>query len=286
MTAILAHIRSISALPLPDPILPKITIRHDFSSQAPSETGLAIKGHFVRATGTHGKRQPASPSEDIKIAPPSTPNMRRPTQDIQSQPFHKRGKGRRPRARFHPLDTDNSTSASSPQISQVPSLSPMLSNSTGSLNFSSPSSQESSVDGSSGMLTFAVTGTATALSTATSPPGIITDTSPPLVPANSTLLAAWIRTLPPTTALSTLVPPVPEPRPNLVTQSWFSGTTPTPITSQSAAGTSVPSQSGNASCPFQASGIAPTPDADTTPDPSFPVIVTVFPVSTSSSAVV
>ncbi|KIX94612.1 uncharacterized protein Z520_09658 [Fonsecaea multimorphosa CBS 102226] len=287
MTAILAHIRSASALPVPDPILPKITIRHDFPPQAPSETGTTAGVQVARHTGTHGKRHHRSLSNDIKIALTSNPPMPMPSQYIQPQQFHRRGQERRLRPRFYPLDTGNSTNANSQQTTQVLSPSPVVSNSTGGLDLSAPSSQSSSLNDSSGMQTSTFIATATALSSAALASDVVTDTSPPLLPADSTPATTWIRTLPPTTALSTLAPPVPDPQPNLVTRTWFSGLTPTPTASQDASGPWGPdySQGGNANCPFQ-SGINPTPDAGTTPDPSFPVIVTVFPISTSSSAVV
>ncbi|OAP55578.1 hypothetical protein AYL99_10551 [Fonsecaea erecta] len=283
MAATLALIiRLGSALPIPDPILPKITIRHDFPLQAPRETGAAADVHVARETGTHGKRWQYSLSDDIRIAPTSTHTMLMPTRYIQSQRLQRGAKEHRPRPRFYPFDTGNVTNANDPQITQVLSPSPGPGNGTNGIDLSSPSSQNSSSVESSDMQASTVIGTATALSSATFVSDIVTDSSPPVLSADSTLTAAaWVRTLPPTTALSTPAPPVPEPQPNLVTQSWYSGTT-----SPSAAETSSPGKSGNADCPFQ-SGTPPTPsDADMTPDPSFPVIVTIFPITTTTSAVV
>ncbi|KIW86947.1 uncharacterized protein Z519_12412 [Cladophialophora bantiana CBS 173.52] len=285
MTATLLYIKSTLALPMPEPMLPKITIRHDSPSQSPTETGLAVEEYFMPSPGTHGKRQQYSLSESIKIAPTPGPTIRVLDRHTQLLHLHQREKERALRARFYPFDAGNSTSASKPPITPSPLASVALSSSTDGLNISSPSSQISLPNPSNSVQPFTITGSATTLglSSAASAPDIVTDTSPPLLPIDLTLPAAWIQTLPPTTALSTPVPLVPEPQPNLATQSWVSGTAaPTPTTSQKV-GISVPSEGGNTDCPFQP-GVSTSPDAETTPDQTFPVIVTVLPVSTSFSA--
>ncbi|OAL31249.1 hypothetical protein AYO20_08304 [Fonsecaea nubica] len=243
MAAILAHTKSTSALPVADSILlPKITIRQDSSPRSPSQTAPAPapnNARFVRDGGTHGKRQQDLPSEEVEGDPTSNSNILIPTQGTQSQPM------------------GNGTSFPNSQTSP--------------LNNGSSGTQPST----------GVTGPAVALSNGTfTSPNNVTDTytSAPNPRTDTTIVTvARIQALPPTTALSTNAPPpVPEPQPNLATQSQFSGTTATLTTSQ---------RTGSPNCPFR-SEIPPVPDPDTTSSPIFPVIVTVFPVSTGSSTII
>ncbi|KIW74499.1 hypothetical protein Z517_12439 [Fonsecaea pedrosoi CBS 271.37] len=261
MTAILAHTNSTSALPVADSILlPKITIRQDSSPRSPSQTAPAPapnNARFVRHGGTHGKRQQDLPSEEVEGDPTSNSIILMPTQGTRSQPMYKRGNRHPPMARFYPFDRGNETSFPNSQTSP--------------LNNGSSGTQPST----------GVTSPAVALSNGTSTsPNNVTDTytSAPNPRTDTTIVTvARIQTLPPTTALSTNAPPpLPEPQPNLVTQSQFSGTTATLTTSQ---------RTRNPNCPSR-SGIPPVPDPDTTSSPIFPVIVTVFPVSTGPSTII
>ena len=97
-----------------------------------------------------------------------------------------------------------------------------------------------------------------------SSPGVVTDTfdSSP----TSTLPATGVRTFPPTTAISTQQPPLPQSLSNLTTQSWL----PPP----------PPMESPNADCPFESDT---QPDTESTTTLSFPVIVTVLPVPTPTA---